>query len=258
MGRFVWYELLTTDPAGAQDFYPAVTGWVTQVWEGGQEDKPPYTMWTAGGAPMGGLWELPEEARDQGAPPHWMGYVGVDDVDVKVERARELGARVLAEAQDVPDVGRFAILMDPQGAPFAVYRPHPDSQQTEPVSPDGRVSWHELATTDHESAWSFYNDLFGWQRVDSHDMGDGWMYEIFGHEGDELPTGGMFTKNDDMPGPPAWLYYVHVADLDGALEAVRQNGGQILNGPMEVPGGDRVAQCMDPQGAMFALHARGG
>lgn len=258
MGRFVWYELMTTDPDGAGQFYPGVTGWGMRQWELDLPDEPPYTMWTVDEAPVGGLWPLPEEARAQGAPPHWLGYVGVEDVDATVDRARELGGRVLVEPRDVPEVGRFSVLMDPQGAPLAVYRPHPDAQQTEPTSPHGRVSWHELATTDHEAAWSFYSDLFGWQPVDSFDMGDGWMYEMFGQDGDEMPAGAVFTKSEDMPGPPAWLYYVHVADLDGALAAVQENGGQVLNGPMEVPGGDRVAQCMDPQGAMFALHARGG
>jgi predicted enzyme related to lactoylglutathione lyase len=88
------------------------------------------------------------------------------------------------------------------------------------------------------------------------DMGDGWMYRIYGRPG-SFPLGGMFTKTAEMPGPPMWLYYVNVPSVGQSVEKVKQLGGQVLSGPMEVPGGDTIAQCMDPQGAVFALHSKG-
>lgn len=254
-GRFVWYEILTDDPGETQGFYPKVAGWRFQKWDDAPEGSPDYYMWHVGDRPAGGVTELPEEAREQGARPHWLGYVEVDDVDGVVERAVALGGQTMVEPMDVPEVGRMAVLADPQGAFFAVYAPAGDGMELPDAPAPGDVSWHELATSDHEAAWSFYSELLGWEAGEAMDMGDGWIYQLFNAGGDDI--GGMFTRSDEMPGPPAWIYYVHVGDLDGALKTVTAKGGKVLNGPQEVPGGDRVAQCMDPRGAVFALHAKG-
>lgn len=252
-GRFVWYDLMTTDPEGARAFYRTITGWGLEDWQQ-PEGKEPYTMWTVDGVPVGGVGNLPDEARKTGAPPHWLGYVGVPDTDATTTRAQELGATILVEPTDIPEVGRFSVLADPQGAVVAVFTPTGYAPGGRDEPGPGDFSWHELATSDHEGAWAFYHDLFGWERTHGFDMGDGWMYEMFSAGGTQ---GGMFTKGDDMPGPPGWLYYVTVADMEEAVRAVEEAGGKVLHGPMEVPGGDRVAQCLDPQGAAFALHEKG-
>lgn len=250
-GRFVWYDLMTTDPTAAKSFYNQLIGWGTQPWEGGDM---PYTMWTNGEEPIGGVTDLPKEASDAGAPPHWIAYVAVTDVAEICEQAKALGGTVLHELMDIEGAGCFAILQDPQGAVFAVY--HSDQLSTDPPQQAGigKVSWHELATSDYEAGYSFYSDLFGWETKDDMDMGDGWIYRIYGQP-ESFHLGGMFTKPDEMPGPPYWLYYVSVPSVDDAVEKVKELGGQVLNGPMEVPGGDKIAQCMDPQGAAFALHS---
>jgi predicted enzyme related to lactoylglutathione lyase len=80
------------------------------------------------------------------------------------------------------------------------------------------------------------------------------IYLLFGVGG--IESGGMFNKPAEMPGPPAWLHYVRVDNADAAAERVKANGGAVINGPMDVPGGDRIAQCIDPQGAMFAVHSK--
>ncbi|MGH7551157.1 MAG: VOC family protein [Gemmatimonadota bacterium] len=251
-GRFVWYELLTTDPQAAQSFYTDVIGWSTAPFE---QSEIPYTMWMNGEAPVGGVMALPQEACDQGAAPHWMAYVAVDDVDAIAKKAEKLGASLLVEPQDIPNVGRFAVLQDPQGAAIAIIR---GEQEMPPAGEPqvGQFSWHELATTDHETALAFYSELFGWSESEAVDMGEMGTYQMY-NRGDRM-LGGMFNKSDDMPGPPAWLYYTSVGDIDKTVEKVRANGGQVMNGPMEVPGGDMIAQCMDPQGAVFAVHARNG
>lgn len=249
-GRFLWYELLTTDPAAAIEFYKDVAGWGTREWEGGEN---PYTMWTVEGTPIGGAMELPAEAVAGGAPPHWLAYIGTPDVDATLERARELGAKALWGPMDIPEVGRMAGIMDPQGAVFAVYTPAdaaPEGAEA-PPSP-GRFSWHELATEDRVAAWAFYSELFGWQETDALDMGEGNMYQMYGRGGP--PLGGMFDRPPEMS-VSAWTLYVRVPDVAAAVETVKRGGGQVLNGPMEVPGGDLIAQCMDPQGAAFAVHA---
>lgn len=251
--KFVWYELMTTNPDAAQDFYTKLIGWGTGPFEG-HENGMPYTMWTAGEKPIGGLMELPEQARKGGAPPHWMGYVGVEDVAATAAEAAQLGACALVPATDIPGAGTFAVLADPQGAVFALYSTKAESSEETCIDEGpGHFSWRELATSDYRAGFEFYAKLFGWTVQDDMDMGDAGVYRIYGPQNGP-PLGGMFTKPAEMPGPPAWLYYVTVADLDAAIAKIGKLGGQVLNGPMEVPGGDKIAQCLDPQGAAFALH----
>lgn len=252
-GRFVWYDLMTTDPIAATAFYNQLIGWGTQPWQGGGM---PYTMWTTSGGPIGGVMDLPREARDAGAPSHWLAYVGVTDIEATCRRAEALGGAVLHPRTDIPGAGCFAVLRDPQGAVFAVYSS--DSLSTDEATPPGigQISWHELATSDLEAGYAFYRDLFGWDvQQEDLDMGGGWMYRIYGQPGG-LPLGGMFTKPAEMPGPPFWLYYIAVPSVDEAVARVKEIGGRVLNGPMEVPGGDLIAQCADPQGAVFALYSK--
>jgi predicted enzyme related to lactoylglutathione lyase len=252
-GKFVWYDLMTSDPKAAQNFYCQLIGWGTQEWEGGDQ---PYTMWTNKETPLGGVMEMPEEVRAAGAPPHWMAYVSVNDVEETVSKVTEAGGSVLHEATDVPGAGSFAVLSDPQGAAFAIYKSASEENQSpSKESQIGEFSWNELATSDYKNAFSFYSELFGWEPQEAMDMGPGGIYQIYGHAG--APLGGMFNKPAEMTGPPMWLYYVTVDDVDAAVANVKELGGQVLNGPMEVPDGDRIAQCVDPQGALFALHSSG-
>ena len=248
-GRFVWYELMTSDPAAARSFYTQLVGWGTQDWEG----KVTYTMFTNNDQPLAGLMELPEEARQAGAPPHWIGYVSTPDTDKTLEQATGLGAKVLVPATDIPEVGRFAVLQDPQGVTIALLTALEEAPEHEGTPPVGTCSWHELATTDYGAAFGFYNALFGWDKTEAMDMGEAGTYQMYGRG--DATLGGMFNKSADMPGPPAWLYYFAVADVNASAGHVKELGGQVLVGPIEVPGGDLIIQAMDPQGAMFALHS---
>jgi uncharacterized protein len=248
LGRFCWYELLTTDPAAAATFYGEVTGWGTQPWE--TEGAPPYVMWTNGEQPIGGIMQLPEDAVRAGAPPHWLVHISTPDLTATTKRVKELGGEVMNQ-MTVPTVGDFAIARDPQGAVFSAYQPEGDAPGHDDPPKAGEFSWHELATDGWEDAWAFYAELFGWQKGEANDMGDMGTYQVFGR--DAHPLGGFFNRPPQMPAS-AWMFYVKVPDVNAAARAVEANGGQVLNGPMEVPGGDTIAQCMDPQGAMFAVH----
>jgi uncharacterized protein len=251
-GHFVWYELSTSDPAAAQRFYTAVTGWGTQPFEGGEM---PYTMWTNGENRVGGLMELPAELSSKGVPPHWLPYIGTDDVDETVTEATQLGAKVVVPPQDIPTMGRFAVLADPQGAVFAIYKSSQDMPEPEFNPQVGDASWHELTTSDHVAAFDFYSKLFGWEKQSEMDMGGGAMYLMYGRSGGPM-LGGMWTWNKpEHTMPPNWMIYFKVDDADKTAERIKQLGGQILNGPMDVPGEDRVAQAMDPQGAAFGIHS---
>ena len=248
-GRFVWYELMTTDPDAATRFYADVAEWQSEPWPDSPE---PYTILLNGQRPLGGVMALPEPARAAGAPPAWIAYVSTPNTDETVEDARARGAQLVHGPMDVPTVGRMAILSDPQGAALAVYTPEGDTPGHGGPPVYGDFSWHELATTDPDAAWGFYTELFDWTSTGDFDMGEMGLYRMFGQN--DMPYGGIYIKPADMPAPSHWLLYIKVSDLDAALDRVRAGGGQVINGPMEVPGGDHVAQCMDPQGAMFALH----
>lgn len=245
-GRFVWFDLMTPDPARAIEFYTKVIGWGTTAWEGGPK---PYTMWTNSSMPIGGVMDVPA-----GAPPHWMAYISTPDTDATVKQAESLGAKVLHPATDIPTVGRFAVLADPQGAAFAVFTSTSQEPGHEGPAQIGEFSWHELATREAPAAFRFYQQLFGWEKTTAMDMGDAGTYQMYGRNGLEL--GGIYNKPAEMPGPPAWTHYIRVDDVNRAAEATKANGGQIVNGPMEVPGGDWIFNAIDPQGAMFAVHAK--
>jgi predicted enzyme related to lactoylglutathione lyase len=248
-GRFVWYELTTTDADAAKAFYANVVGW------GLRDASTPgadYTLFTAGEVPVAGLMGLPAEARKMGAQPRWTGYVGVDDVDAATDRLRHLGGAVYVPPTDVPDVSRFSIVADPQAATLALVKwLNPGQEPSAAPSLPGHVSWHELSAVDWEKAFAFYVELFGWQKVDA-DVGGLGTYLLFSAGGQTV--GGMSTKPPTVP-MPFWLYYFNVGDVDAAAKRVKSGGGKILEGPVEARGGNRVARCTDPQGAMFALRA---
>jgi predicted enzyme related to lactoylglutathione lyase len=250
---FVWYELMTTDTKAAETFYRDAVGL------GAKDAAVPgmnYTLLTKGETHIAGVMDLPADAKKMGMPPNWIGYVAVDDVDAAAGRVKQLGGSVHAEPRDIPNVGRFAIVADPQNVVVALFKSSSPAQQStaDTMSP-GHIGWHELMAVDWEKAWSFYSEMFGWQKADAMDMGPMGKYQLF--TAGAHPIGGMFNKPPEVP-VPFWLYYFNVGDIDAAAGRVTAGNGKILNGPMEVPGGQWIVQCMDPQGAMFALVGKKG
>src|SRR5439155_25807275 len=205
-GRFVWHELMTTNTKSAADFFSRVASWTPQPWG---EDRS-YTLFMAGGRSMAGLMALPESARAMGVPPSWTTYISTPNVDDAARQVVSLGGKVVKGAADIPTIGRFAVVQDPQGATFALFTPSGGSAP--PDAPAlGDYSWHELLTTDWRAALSFYKQMFGWEETGSMDMGPGMgTYQMFGWNG--RPRGGIFNKPSQQPGPPSWLPYIHVSD----------------------------------------------
>jgi len=242
-GQFVWHDLLTPNPAGAHEFYGKVLGWKKQAWE----QDASYQMFAAPSGPIGGTVEARAET------PHWLPYIATTDLDAAVATGTRLGGRVLRPAESLPNGGRYATLADPQGASFGLYASK-DSTGSDRAPQVGEFSWHELATTVAPSVvFPFYAELFGWDEISQHDMGPMGMYLVFGRNGQQL--GGVFDKSSQGgPGSAYWLGYVSVKDLEGTVERAKGARGSLLTGPMDVPGGDRIAQLMDPHGAFFALH----
>lgn len=246
-GRFVWYEDLAKDPKAAIDFYSDVVGWKTQPFEGNAD----YTMWVGSQGPLGGVMKLPDEVAKKGAPPHWMAHVEVENVDATVAQTRKLGGKVHKEPEDIPTVGRFAVIGDPQGAFISVFTPSTPMTLHDP-SKSGEFCWNELMTTDSTAAFNFYSQLFGWKILQEMDMGPIGVYRVFGIGDRQM--GGIMAVPKGSGLPPMWIYYTETPDLDAALERAKKRGATVMNGPMDVPGGGRIAQLKDPQGAAFALH----
>lgn len=246
-GHFVWYELMTTNVEAAKTFYASVLGWSTRnISMPGSA----YSLFTVGDSPVTGLMNLPEPATRLGVTPHWIGYVAVDDVDVAVERLKQLGGAVHVPPTDIPNVSRFSVVADPQTATLALVKGMKPTKEQPAASDElGHVGWHELLAADWETAFAFYSDLFGWQKADSH-IGAMGTYQRFSVGGETI--GGMFAKPATLP-IPFWLYYFNIGNIEAAAKRVEAHGGQILYGPVTVPGGGRIVHCTDPQGAIFAL-----
>lgn len=249
-GRYLWYQLNTTDSEKGVAFYRDLIGWGLQVHA--PEGAPPYPMFTNNGIPLGGAYELvgPEAA---GAPPHWLPYIGSEDVDADHAKVVAAGGKSYVAPADIPDVGRFAVVADPWGAIFALYKPG-STPPPQAESPLHGFSWNEVSADDLEASWKFYQDLFGWEVMEEHDMGpEMGPYRIYGRLGFRL--GGMYKRPPQMP-VNAFNVYIRVEDVDQDKERVEKAGGKTTMPPMEVPGGDKIAGFQDPQGAIFWLHAK--
>jgi uncharacterized protein len=247
LGRPVWYELLTTDLAAAEAFYTAVVGWTSSEFPGLPYE---YKVWNkAGDVPIGGAMLRP---AGMNVPTHWVMYVAVPRLEDAVTMIERLGGKVLSPVIEIPNVGRLRTMLDPQGAMFAIHQPASPITDPETEPQQGDVAWRELYTSDGAAAMQFYSEVFGWRETGRMDMGPMGTYFMFGRA---FPLGGIMTKVDDMVSlPTAWGLYFRVPDVATAAGLVKTHGGSVLNGPMEVPGGNQIAQCMDPQGAMFSLH----
>ncbi len=248
-GDFIWYELMTTDADAAQGFYAPLLGW--SFADSGTPGMD-YRLGSRDGVEIVGLMPLTKDMTDGGARPLWAGYVAVEDIDAALGKLTELGGTAMMGPNHLEGVGHMAFVADPQGVPFYLMQPEgPPSVSFARHEPrEGHCAWNELTTADPAAADAFYTALFGWKKGDAMDMGEMGLYQVYDQGGYTL--GAIMQKPDAMPAS-LWSFYFRVPDIDEAAGYVKANGGQILNGPMEIPGGDYVFAGLDPQGAMFSL-----
>jgi len=254
-GGFIWYELMTPDAAAAKRFYDAVVGWdiATDSVAPGIE----YRMINrSDGGMAGGVLTLTEQMMGEGARPIWLGYLHTKDVDGAVEAIKGDGGKVMMAPWDQPGVGRLAMVTGPEGAPFYLMDPIPPEGKPDAVSDvfsvdrPQHVRWNELWSSDPEQSVDFYKRHFGWSQEGEMDMGEMGKYRFVQHDG--VGIGAVMRTMPDMP-HSTWNFYVGVDDIDRATEAVRSGGGQVINGPMEIPGGEYAVNAVDPQAALFGL-----
>jgi len=236
VGKFVWHEQVSSDPKQAQDFYTQLFGWDTEVFKPGEAD---YTMISSGGQSHGAF----ATAMEGAPPPHWLGHVRVENVDETIEKAKSAGGKLAAGPFEMGEVGRMAIIADPQGAFISAYQP-----QSEGPGSEGVFVWDELGTTDVDGAQRFYEEVFGWT---TSDMGPEYGgYRIF-NVGETGIAGVMKLPDDSMQ--PHWQPYVAVSDPDATTAKAKELGGSALMEPMDVPKVGRLAVLRDPQGAPFGI-----
>ena len=241
---------MTVAVSPAADFYKKVVGWNSAPFK---ESPQPYTMFQRSGeVPVGGVLATPEGMN---APPFWAMYVGVPKLEEGAKHIEKLGGSQCSPVIDVPTVGRMQMMKDLQGAAFYIYEPLSEPKTPEGAPEVGEASWLELMTTDAPAALKFYSDVFGWQPSETMDMGPMGKYYMFNRPHGMI--GGMMNKPPEMAHvPPNWQIYFRVPDVDAAVPRITANGGQVINGPMDVPGGDRILNAVDPQGAHFSLHSK--
>ena len=248
-GRFFWYDVMTTDTGAAREFYSAVVGWGTQ--DSGAPGSE-YAVFTVADRGVAGLMPIPDDARKAGVRPSWMGYIAVDDLVRAAASLERQGGKLHRGPTEVPGVIRFAVVSDPQGAGFLIAQPLiTDPPPEPPLGTPGTVGWRELRAADWKSAFAFYEKMFGWTKTEAMDMGPMGTYQMFA-TGDDT-VGGMM--NNTAAETPYWSYYFNVERIAAAAERCVAGGGTVVNGPHQVPGGQWIIQCLDPQGAGFALVA---
>ncbi|WP_105401892.1 VOC family protein [Neorhizobium sp. T7_12] len=252
-GKFIWVELMTPDTDAGGKFYSSVVGW--KVKEMSMPDMPAYYLFEMGEGDncpgIGGMMNFPPELEGK-IPPNWTGYVAVDDVDQMAKDYVANGGRVQREPEDIPGIGRFAVVADPHGAVICIMTPLPMENPPQELAADavGNVGWRELYAGNGKEAMDFYGKMFGWTLDQDFDMGPMGVYHIFSHNGRQI--GGMMTKPAEVP-MACWFYYFIVDSIDAAIARLTAGGGKVVHGPMEVPGGSWIVQALDPQGAFFAL-----
>jgi uncharacterized protein len=242
-GSFIWYERISRDVGAALAFYGKVVGWESHVSK--DAGFPYHHLRAPDRKDIGGMIEMAD-----GPPPGWLGYIGVDDVDRTVDEVKAAGGAVHVPPTDIPNVGRFALLSDPQGVPFYVMRGDHE-EASEAFSQDvAHCAWNELSTGDPDAALDFYSRHFGWEKGDAMPMGEMGDYQFIDHGGRMI---GAVMRNPPGGPPPMWRFYFGVPDIDAAAANVTGGGGTIHHGPEQIPGGDYIIIGGDPEGAIFGL-----
>ncbi len=231
MTRFVWYDILSNDHDAAVQFYEKVFSWVGV--DSGLEDRR-FTVFTIDEAMIGGVRDLSNVLSAPTVRPSWIGYIAVSSVDLYASNVEKAGGKILRAPEDIPHVGRFSVVADPQGAVFGLFHnPQvlamaPPQSETEQV---GRVIRQELRSSNQERASLFYAETFGWQSgIDS-----------------------LLSAQTKA----RWIYGFRVESLEETAALVREYGGSLIDAPYLLAGGEEVQTCADPEGAVFALIVRG-
>lgn len=257
-GAFIWYELTTTNPDGAKSFYDSVIGWDIEPCSSAIEGGLDYRMIRrSDGGFAGGMLALSVEMVECGAKPGWFGYIHTPDVDATAAALVASGGKICDSVRTAEGVGRFAMVADPWGATFYLMDPTPPADDPDAESDafsvdlSQHVRWNELQSADSVSAATLYGDLFGWVQEGEMEMGPLGTYRFIANDG--IGIGAICNTMPGDTGEPRWTYYIGVDDIDRAVAAVVAGGGEVIDGPQEIPGGEFSVDIRDPQGGTVGL-----
>ncbi|MEQ9317611.1 MAG: VOC family protein [Polyangiaceae bacterium] len=238
-GRFTWFELVTTKTDDAKRFYTETLGWKTAD---GPIEGMDYTLFNVGDGSVGGMMPPP----DPKLPSHWLSYVSVKDVDATAKKVVVAGGTILADAFEVPGIGRMQPVADPKGGAFCLFAAAGDDPPA--LEGPGTFHWNERTTGDPKALHAFYEKVLGYT-ADAMEMPNGtyWLLK----NGDAMRGGLMASPTEDTP--EGWLQYVAVNDVDRAVERARKHGARIHGELIEVPGVGRFVSLTDPVGATIAV-----
>jgi predicted enzyme related to lactoylglutathione lyase len=246
-GRFVWNDCITTDVKRATAFYAELLNWKV---EPSTVSAGTYSIIKLGVEGIGGI----EAVKAPGAPSTWLPYLGVENVDAWVKEVTAAKGTVIVPPTAIsPEVGRFAIVADPQGAAIGAYEAANGLDTPEPTGlkpPAGAFCWYELMTTDLDGATAFYKGITGWGSKDM-DMGPMGTYRIVSRG--DLDTAGLCKLQPNWGNRAYWLTYVKVDSVDESNTRATRLGATTLVPPTDIPNVGRFAIIADPTGAAIAL-----
>ena len=248
--RFFWHDFMAADVEGAKRFYGELFGW---KFKRGEKDEE-YEHVSAGDVPIGGIMKNPSPA-----PPHWIGYIAVDDVDQTVTAIQKNGGKVLMKKMDIPEVGQFAYTADPHGAAVSpMHYVGKDANKPESDKPGlWTFCWDELQTPDPAAATKFYTAVFGWG-TQTMEMGGGMQYTLLKRRGtkdsmgQERSAGGLMKMMPQTP-HPFWMPYVAVENADATTAKAKRLGANVMAPPTDIPDVGRFACYLDPQNAPISV-----
>lgn len=238
-GRFVWRELMTPDVDASKAFYGEVFNWkINEVDMGPMK----YPMISVDGNDQGGIVKIDQP----GMPPHWRGFVSVNDVDAGAKTAAANGGKVVFGPETMGP-GRVAMLIDPAGAGIALWHSLEGDKPLPEQPALGEFCWEDLMTPDAGTVTDFYNKVVGWD-VEPFPGNDG--IKVF--KADGAMAGGINTMAPKGT-PPHWLSYVVVDSLAEARGRVERLGGKIMLEEMPVGEFGKIAIAQDNVGAGIGL-----
>lgn len=243
VGKFVWRDLMTDDPALVKPFYAALFGW--EYVERNAQGRP-YTLVRSGGQFIGGIAKADRRVADQ-PNSQWLSFLSVADVDQAVQQTRAAGGSVLLAAFDLPKIGRAAIVLDPQGAPLGLIRASFGDPADTPRPVLNNFLWTEELVPDPRAAANFYSRLAGFVVVTEVD-GDR-PFLLLRKERDRAAI--MRTPIDGMQ--PRWLVSVMVSDPVASARRAKQLGAKVIVAPHPDVRNGTIALIADPSGALIAL-----
>ena len=240
-----WADLLARDGQKAKDFYTGLFGWTYDDHPAGPDQV--YTIYSHQGQAVCASAQY--GPGDENLPPHWSVYVTVDDLDAALARTRNAGGTVLLEPCDVLDVGRMAIIQDPQGASLRLWYPLKHAGASI-INEPGALAGVELATTDAGAASAFYEAVLG--VTAEQDPNTGFDYTML--KAGERPAAGIIEIGEDWgPVPPNWGVYFGVNDVDATVARARELSGSVLVEPRDIGDFLRFAVLKDSEGAVFSV-----